>query len=459
MESDYVSLSVRMRKPWSKEVEGLQKVCGAFIAACARYHELVPKEFADKTLPEIKKAFMHRHADADLQALLNETVPPLDVSKIMIFQSHLSKYHTEAMMDFKFLNDRYMRGKAKVVQQRGIGATKSILLGLLDGMTEPNVPVLVVDLLPSRFSEWSSACWEIQRDYLLGTDQSIDLRFLAVYQNDEASFLKAAQDLRVGRAMDQWWDKSDEAGPRSRENVRFQQDPPSLEVLSATVGTGTLIPDMVRDKFLHSYEEPLKRMADRLLEETLIINALKSCGGASQRDESTANAARTAANPEWNGEFPWNFRKRMTCSGTHVADFDSGNTIEASATLARENKLEIVFTTMSHLWVVNRGTEQITIDAGELFGFNTGSYVEIPAGSAPSATDYLPWHLADDRALVCCVKSEGDKTSKTIQSVAETMCSITRLRGVTETRVVDHDLAPLVKAMQCSRKSFGLEHI
>lgn len=83
---------------------------------------------------------------------------------------------------------------------------------------------------------------------------------------------------------------------------------------------------MVRDKFLHSYEEPLKRMADRLLEETLIINALKSCGGASQRDESTANAARTAANPEWNGEFPWNFRKRMTCSGTHVADFDSGNT-------------------------------------------------------------------------------------------------------------------------------------
>ena len=35
---------------------------------------------------------------------------------------------------------------------------------------------------------------------------------------------------------------------------------------------------------------------------------------------------------------------------------------------------------MPHLWVVNRGTEQITIDAGELFGFNTGSYVEIPAG-------------------------------------------------------------------------------
>lgn len=95
--------------------------------------------------------------------------------------------------------------------------------------------------LLGRFSEWSSACWEIQRDYLLGTDQSIDLRFLAVYQNDEASFLKAAQDLRVGRAMDQWWDKSDEAGPRSRENVRFQQDPPSLEVLSATVGTGTLL--------------------------------------------------------------------------------------------------------------------------------------------------------------------------------------------------------------------------
>lgn len=39
------------------------------------------------------------------------------------------------------------------VQQRGIGATKSILLQLLDGMhsgsSDPE-PVLVVDLLPSR---------------------------------------------------------------------------------------------------------------------------------------------------------------------------------------------------------------------------------------------------------------------------------------------------------------------
>lgn len=39
------------------------------------------------------------------------------------------------------------------VQQRGIGATKSILLQLLDGMHPGGSgaePVLVVDLLPSR---------------------------------------------------------------------------------------------------------------------------------------------------------------------------------------------------------------------------------------------------------------------------------------------------------------------
>lgn len=38
---------------------------------------------------------MHRHADADINNLLSNSVPPMDVSKISIFQQHLSKYNSE----------------------------------------------------------------------------------------------------------------------------------------------------------------------------------------------------------------------------------------------------------------------------------------------------------------------------------------------------------------------------
>jgi hypothetical protein len=54
--------------------------------------------------------------------------------------------------------------------------------------------------------------------------------------------------------------------------------------------------------------------------------------------------------------------------------------LEASAKLAREPDLQVVLTSMGSLWILNRTTEKKTISAGELFGFNLGAYVEVPAG-------------------------------------------------------------------------------
>jgi hypothetical protein len=54
--------------------------------------------------------------------------------------------------------------------------------------------------------------------------------------------------------------------------------------------------------------------------------------------------------------------------------------------------------------------------------------------------------LGDDKALVSLVKTENGQTSKIISSVADLMCNITKERGVTEVRLVDHDLQPMMKA-------------
>ena len=41
---------------------------------------------------------MNRHIDAQLMELLSKSVPPPDVTKIDVFNTHLAKYHQKARL-------------------------------------------------------------------------------------------------------------------------------------------------------------------------------------------------------------------------------------------------------------------------------------------------------------------------------------------------------------------------
>ena len=47
--------------------------------------------------------FMHRHADAELASLIQSTVPPADVNKVSMFQSHLEKYRQQDWVFVKWV--------------------------------------------------------------------------------------------------------------------------------------------------------------------------------------------------------------------------------------------------------------------------------------------------------------------------------------------------------------------
>lgn len=86
-----------------------------------------------------------------------------------------------------------------------------------------------------RFSEWSFACWELQKAFL--TDSSpeataYDFSSMAVYHSDDHQHLQSCRDTVAGRAMSQWWDVSAEAGPAVRPAATFDEDPPTLDVLA-----------------------------------------------------------------------------------------------------------------------------------------------------------------------------------------------------------------------------------
>lgn len=93
--------------------------------------------------------------------------------------------------------------------------------------------------MPRRFGEWSGATWELQLAFKTKPDeksQAYDMRFLAVFNDDDAATMQRWGETMSGRVLQQWWDRSDAAGPKSRPHQRFQEEPPALELLTVANG-------------------------------------------------------------------------------------------------------------------------------------------------------------------------------------------------------------------------------
>lgn len=75
----------------------------------------------------------------------------------------------------------------------------------------------------------------MQQAYLLEED-TVDVRFMGVYHDDNAKELTASVDLLAGKALAGFWDRCEKAGPKSRSASGFHQELPSLECLSVVDG-------------------------------------------------------------------------------------------------------------------------------------------------------------------------------------------------------------------------------
>lgn len=79
----------------------------------------------------------------------------------------------------------------------------------------------------------------MQRAYLnpqTAEDKQWDVRFLAVFHDSDAVHLQSCKTHIAGKAVSQWRDLCEEAGPKSRVAERFQEDRPSLDFLTCAGG-------------------------------------------------------------------------------------------------------------------------------------------------------------------------------------------------------------------------------
>ncbi|CAK9094173.1 Uncharacterized protein SCF082_LOCUS44273 [Durusdinium trenchii] len=417
--------------------ENLQRICAGYMALLDQFMTMVPKSFADSVIPDINKTFAMRHADHDILHMLEHSVPPADVTKVALFSSPLAKFKHEAGLDLKYLSDRYQKGKAAVENMMNKCHRFTHQSSII--MAHNAIVSMQNELGTNGFAEWSGASWLLQRDWLTKEkdDKSVDIRYLGVYHDADAAVMKSAKDSVAGRMLSQWWDKSDEAGATSRPNATFGVEPPKLEVLSYSDHGHLRIPDVLQQKFKPSHGAALQACLDALADETAIAKALVAYHGGSPTTTSPtkADAPRTVANPDWQGEAVVNFRKRLHLSGVPITDFESSNSLDACAKLAREPSLEAAVTTTGHLFLVNKTEKDIALPAGELFGFNLEHAATLDAS--------LSWLVSDDKQLVALIK-EG--TDKELMSLAEVVCSVAKNKGITECKIIDHELQPKLKA-------------
>ena len=159
-------------------------------------------------------------------------------------------------------------------------------------------------------------------------------------------------------------------------------------------------------KYEATHQDALKQISDQLAEEEAILKAVKAFHGSNAASLGNSvdggNPNRTLAAPEWGGETPHNWRKSLSVAGITISEFESGNEllglqshrvhpltknestnslhlrVKACTSLPREPGVHMVLTSTGSVWLLNKQTTAIDLSAGELCGFNVGTYVEVP---------------------------------------------------------------------------------
>ena len=81
---------------------------------------------------------------------------------------------------------------------------------------------------------------------------------------------------------------------------------------------------MIMQKYTGTHAAALKSLADKICQDTVVENSLKSFTASQTSNAATTN--RTSATPDWDGQPPKNWRAPVNLASISISDFDAGNT-------------------------------------------------------------------------------------------------------------------------------------
>eukprot|EP00435_Cladocopium_sp_Y103_P076335 s59_g93.t1 len=330
--------------------------------------------------------------------------------------------------------------------------------------------------------EWSRAVWLLQQKRLAATDnQGLNWKFLSFWNPEESS--KSCEEAKEWMAgtiltvlssgpssisaavsmdrirnsavcpetdlffLQEYWDSSAEAGPKRRPAERFQAEIPSLEVLTFN---GSAV------KFPNTVEESLGPKAEALQKKVKAFNeknqAVLNVSGATAGNQNQAqgagaqgtqrSASRTACNPVFvPPDAPVDYLRSVEPATTSPLHEFENQELMCSCKATSNAKLKVaIIKDTCEVWLVNESPDaQLEVAAGELFGFNVGSFTERSVGAARSQLNTcIPFLIATDLDLMVHVRPGEEKR---LRCLAQLCAHTTQNTAVTELSLLDHDIS------------------
>ncbi|CAK9107673.1 unnamed protein product, partial [Durusdinium trenchii] len=333
-------------------------------------------------------------------------------------------------------------------QQRGAEATKQVLQGLVDGLERDhaNASVYVVDLMPSRYGEWSRAVWSMQLEKLKGTAQSdFDWHFVG-YMTPEDGGSDDWTSYIGSQIHQDYWDTCDDAGPPTRPQAAFTGTPPTMELCTIGENNAVVLPDAMLAGLASSGESLLAKVkAFNHSHDTAILTNFRSPSSTPQTPSRPGRGvARTMAQPVFDSpNAPMNLSQMgVPVQLLPLEDFHSTIELVSHCGHPVHNQLRVCIAKDLTIWLLNEGDAPLEVESGELFGYNIGSSTEKGIGVArTSVRDAIPFIVEADHTMMAFVDSDGKKTGLCFAQIA---CRAAQKSGTTELVLCDHDLTQQV---------------
>ncbi|CAL1131294.1 unnamed protein product [Cladocopium goreaui] len=291
----------------------------------------------------------------------------------------------------------------------------------------PNAAVFT--LLPQS-DEWGRAVWSLQNKFL-ESGKGLDWRFVAFHdpQDDDSTYsLDWIRKYMSGVMMEEHWDKCSAAGPATRPSEKFQEQCPPLKVL-AFDGHKLKLPASVESALGCVKGKEMQQMIERVNNE----NNMELLNANSRK---SGNAARGGGK-----------QVRTQCRPVFSQPDDDMTLRSKAKSFVGSNKVKLVLTDESELWLQNASDQPVELGPCEIFGFNVGAFTEKKAGTAKTLKEKtLAFMLQRDTDMIVLVSGQ----TKQLCCFSDVACQAAQKSGLTEMSMEDHTVTQLMKDRKVS---------
>ncbi|CAK9096397.1 FO synthase subunit 1, partial [Durusdinium trenchii] len=305
-------------------------------------------------------------------------------------------------------------------EQKGIPCHETIVEALLAGMTlNPVDVVMLVDCLPNRFCEMGRA--------MAARNLKENARAVHYFGYVLNEFDKNLADIR-SKVYDSW-DTSPTSPPKTRVAREEARSPPSLNLLAWSNGA-PLFPAALLSRFQEGTSEHLKM--EELKES--FVRKFPPAAAPSPSTSGRGGRARAGGLCDFSidgDQQPLDPSRLIDLPQIPADSFTVARKAECGAA---GKKPSIAIDETFGIWLGNLTDADITVQAGELFGFGRGSYEQKEVRDIKDIIHGVPWRLRNDLSLIAFEKE--------LMPMCQLLRKLAVDNGLSEVQLPDHILTP-----------------